>query len=123
MLVLSRRLHEKIVLPDSRTTLQIVSVKAGTVRLCFDAPAEVRIYREEILDAADRALMAGPPGKSAEARLRELSHVVNNRLNSGTIGMALLRRQLELGRFDDMKTTLDKLDHDLKVLRERVDTV
>ncbi|HEY4313771.1 MAG TPA: carbon storage regulator CsrA [Pirellulales bacterium] len=48
MLVLSRKLGEKIVI-GSNIVLEIVDVRAGRVRLAFDAPREVTIHREEVL--------------------------------------------------------------------------
>jgi carbon storage regulator len=49
MLVLSRRLNEKIMLPDQNITVQVLSIKGGTVRLGIDAPLDVGIFREEVL--------------------------------------------------------------------------
>ena len=50
MLVLSRRLHEKIVLPTLGVTVEVVAVKGGVVRLGITAPPDVKVMREEILD-------------------------------------------------------------------------
>jgi carbon storage regulator CsrA len=55
MLVLSRRLHQKIVLPGLGITIQITAVKAGTVRLGVQTPPQVRIVREELLQPPARA--------------------------------------------------------------------
>lgn len=51
MLSLPRRSGERLIvqLPDGRTMwLQVASVKGGEVRFWIDAPADVRIDREEI---------------------------------------------------------------------------
>jgi carbon storage regulator CsrA len=61
MLVLSRRLHEKILLPGLDIAVQVVAIKPGVVRLGIDAPPEVRICREELLDRS-RAATGNPPG-------------------------------------------------------------
>ena len=50
MLVLSRKLGEKIVINDN-ITLTVVAIERGKVRLGIDAPKEVPIYRQELLDA------------------------------------------------------------------------
>ncbi len=47
MLVLSRKLGEKIVI-GSNIILEVVDVRADRVRLAFDAPREVTIHREEV---------------------------------------------------------------------------
>jgi carbon storage regulator len=47
MLILSRKVNEKIVI-DNRIILTITQIKNGTVRIGIDAPADVRVDREEI---------------------------------------------------------------------------
>ena len=59
MLVLTRRPHEKIVLPGLHVTLQVVSVKGGVVRIGIEAPPDVRVLREELLDQSQAAAMSG----------------------------------------------------------------
>jgi carbon storage regulator CsrA len=49
MLVLSRRLHEKVQFPGLDITVQVVALRPGVVRIGIEAPPEVRIVREEIL--------------------------------------------------------------------------
>ncbi len=48
MLVLSRRVGERIVVPDVDVVFTVVSVQGGQVRLGVSAPAEVAVYREEV---------------------------------------------------------------------------
>jgi carbon storage regulator len=48
MLVLSRRIGEQIVI-NNDIVVTVVSVKGNQVRLGFNAPPEVTIYREELL--------------------------------------------------------------------------
>ncbi len=48
MLVLSRKLGERIVVPDINMTVTVVAVEGTTVRLGFTAPSEVGVYREEL---------------------------------------------------------------------------
>ena len=59
MLVLSRRLNEKIMLPDLHITIQVLSIKGGTVRIGIDAPLDVGIFREEILHGLAAPAMCG----------------------------------------------------------------
>jgi carbon storage regulator len=47
MLVLTRKLGEVIRVGDA-ITVRVLEVKGNQVRLGVDAPAEVRIYREEV---------------------------------------------------------------------------
>jgi carbon storage regulator CsrA len=53
MLVLSRRVGERIFFPGICAYVKVLSVKGGTVRLSIEAPAEVLILREELRDRGD----------------------------------------------------------------------
>jgi carbon storage regulator CsrA len=115
MLVLTRRLHEKIVLPGLETTVEIVSIKPGVVRLGIEAPPEVTVLREEVL---------GQPGRVTAVRrppLR-LDHQLRNRLNVAAVGLGLLRRQLQAGLIQPATDTLDKLDQEFQALRRQVES-
>jgi carbon storage regulator len=48
MLVLSRKVGERILLPDSNVVVTVVAVKGNRVRLGVSAPADVAVYREEL---------------------------------------------------------------------------
>ena len=68
MLILSRKLDEKIVIGDN-IIVTIVAVSGDTIKLGIDAPREVKVYRaevyEEILRANIEAAKAAgetPPG-------------------------------------------------------------
>ena len=47
MLVLSRKLGESIAI-DERITITVIALKGNQVKLGIDAPAETKIYRQEI---------------------------------------------------------------------------
>jgi carbon storage regulator CsrA len=49
MLVLSRRLSEKLLFPGLNVAVQILSIKGNVVRLGIDAPRDVAVLREELL--------------------------------------------------------------------------
>jgi carbon storage regulator CsrA len=49
MLVLSRRLQEKVVPPTLGVTIKVVAVKPGVVRLGIEAPRDLPVLREELL--------------------------------------------------------------------------
>jgi carbon storage regulator CsrA len=50
MLVLSRRVGQRIFFPAICAYVKVVAVKGGMVRLSIEAPPEVRILREELQD-------------------------------------------------------------------------
>lgn len=47
MLVLSRKVNEKIVI-DGGIVVTVVKIEGGQVRLGIEAPSHVKVYREEI---------------------------------------------------------------------------
>ena len=65
MLVLSRKLGEKILIGDS-IVLTVVKIDRNQIRLGIDAPPEVAIYREEIspLKLDDKVVIAGSIDRS-----------------------------------------------------------
>ncbi|MDG3003812.1 carbon storage regulator CsrA [Paludisphaera mucosa] len=64
MLVLSRKINEKIVI-DGGIVVTVVKIEGGQVRLGIEAPSDVKVYREELLvrkaaaSHAEEAALAG----------------------------------------------------------------
>jgi len=50
MLVLTRKVGETIRIGDN-VTVRVLALRGGQVSLGFDAPSDVRIFREEVLHA------------------------------------------------------------------------
>jgi carbon storage regulator CsrA len=54
MLILARRIGEKIVLPDCEVTITVLCVTAKKVKLVVTAPASLPVHRREVLRRAGR---------------------------------------------------------------------
>ncbi len=54
MLILSRKIGEAVVL-DEKTTVRIIDISKGVVRIGFDAPNDVLILREELEEEIKQA--------------------------------------------------------------------
>lgn len=119
MLVLSRRLNQKIVFPSIQTTVQVVAVKQSVVRLGIDGPEDVAVFRQELLDRKGFSL-EGVENTPLSAS-RESRHLLNNLFNINTVGLALLRRHLALGQMSEMSSTLDKMESGLGKIQDRVE--
>jgi carbon storage regulator CsrA len=118
MLVLSSRLNEKIILPEAETTIEVVAVQSGTVRLGIQAPEHVRILREGV---PDRVAEWGPTPDQADApTLLRINQLLEKRLEIARQGLTELRRQLRDGETGDAEDILDKVDEDLHMLRRRL---
>jgi carbon storage regulator CsrA len=119
MLVLSRRLNQKVVFPSIETTVQIVAIKGNLVRLGIDAPEQIAVLREELLHkegfCAEHSLSTPLSPSTTSA------HLLNNLLNINTVGLSLLRRQLALGQTSEMQSTLDKMQSSLQGIQQRIE--
>src|SRR5262249_3221942 len=118
MLVLSRRLNEKIVFPGTQISVQVVAIKPGIVRLGIDAPHSVTVLREEV---PDRIAEWGPlpslsPALSDQVDLRKANRILRNRLRAGRADLQLLRRQLRLGLIQEAEETVDKMQHNFEIV-------
>lgn len=97
MLVLSRRPGQKVVFPGLGITVEVMRSQGSVTRLGIDAPDDVHVLREEVLER--RAESAGHDAVVAVSPLdRTRRHELKNKLNQLTLKLQLLQRQLELGR-------------------------
>jgi carbon storage regulator CsrA len=123
MLVLSRRTNEKIVFPGFGTSVQVLAIKAGVVRLGIQAPPAVTVLREEV--QRRRAEWQAPEAEvdhhGVPATFQELNQLINNRLHVSAVGLAQLRQLLQAGLIQDAELTLAKIDEDWQLLRQRLE--
>jgi len=54
MLVLSRRVGERLVIGDD-VVITVIDVRSDGVRIGIDAPRHVKIHRAEVLEAVEKA--------------------------------------------------------------------
>ena len=50
MLILSRKINEKVVIGDD-ITVSIIEIRGDQVRIGIDAPKKVKVFRQEVFDA------------------------------------------------------------------------
>jgi carbon storage regulator len=63
MLVLSRKKSQRIVLPSLGVTVEVLEIRGGRVRIGIEAPAEIAVYRQEIVEDTGACRHAPPvPG-------------------------------------------------------------
>lgn len=109
MLVLSRRVNERLLIPCVRAAIQVIAAGPGSVRLGIEAPPHVKILREEL---APPEPLRGP----AEAR-----HSIINRLNNLSLGLALARCHARDGKAEGLLAALDALGREFQALCEQLD--
>ena len=50
MLILSRKINEKVVIGDD-ITISIIEIRGDQVRIGIDAPKKIKVFRQEVFDA------------------------------------------------------------------------
>jgi carbon storage regulator CsrA len=107
MLVLSRRENEKIALPDLGVSVEVLRIAGSAVRLGVQAPANVKILREELTEGV--STVAGAERTKAGFKL---THDARNRLNTVNLALVMVQKHLAAGRSADAARTLEKAHRD-----------
>jgi carbon storage regulator CsrA len=119
MLVLARKLNEKIVLPTINVAIQVVGIKGGTVRLGIRAPREVTVLREEVPDRAAEwgaAKAAVPNGSTSQQKSSNFWQPLRERLKNTAVRLGLLKLQLDVDSSDEARETLTLIQEDFQLL-------
>jgi carbon storage regulator len=112
MLVLTRRVNEKVLLPDVEVAIQVVAVKANQVRLGIAAPENIQIFREELLDGGVPAMASGP--LSTDQGLQASIATCRASLDQ-------LRQRLALGRSAGLGASLGQIQAQLHELQREIE--
>lgn len=111
MHVLSTRPSEKIVLPETKTTIEVVAIQSGSVRIGITTPEEVRVVHED---------RPAPAAEADSPDLPALKRLLEKRLEIARTGLNEARQLLRAGFEDDARVILEKVDEDLHLLRRRI---
>ena len=76
MLILARRINERIVIGDD-IYVSVVDIRGDQVKLGIDAPKQVKVYRHEVYEAIQRENREA--AESAGATLPSLDPYLKNR--------------------------------------------
>jgi len=57
MLILSRKVNEKVVIGDD-ISISIIEIRGDQVRVGIDAPKKIKVFRQEVFDAIKEENMA-----------------------------------------------------------------
>jgi carbon storage regulator CsrA len=93
MLVLTRRQHERVVIPAVQTRIEVTAIRPGLVRLGVEAPQELTVLREEVYLRGEAVPCRLPEAAGAEARLVRLEALLRQRLRTMMQTASLARRQ------------------------------
>lgn len=119
MLVIARRENEKFVFPNLGISIQVVKVAGNVARIGIDAPREIRVLREELVDENTDLSTNGLPKELeniASFLPEKLKHDFRNRLNPIALGLQIAQKQIEKGKIKDLEKVVQKLIQQLKSL-------
>lgn len=102
MLVLSRRVNDSILLPELNVSIEILQIKGKAIRVGVDAPIEIKVLRGEI-DPADDSSRDVAQTFSVTG---EDEHEIRNKLNALNIAVALSKKLIEKGEFNQAASKL-----------------
>lgn len=118
MLVLSRKVDQKVVFPNLGITVQVLRSNGKVVRLGIDAPPQVRVVREELVDESDTLDASALP--ELERVPSELRHAIRNHLNTASLGLHLLHRKIESGELDQADSAIFRVFRELQAIDEAI---
>lgn len=115
MLVLSRRIDQKVSFPGLGITVQILGIKGSSVKVGVDAPLEIRVIREELADQdlekgkLPKATPSAQPKTHIIRLEKEARHALRNQLNTLSIALHMFKQQIEAGHDEDADETFERL--------------
>ena len=74
-----------------------------------------------MLEKKGRTTFTAEGENLSQTKANESIHLLNHLLNANTVGLALLRRQIELGQIGEMSSTLDKIESNFRNVQQRAE--
>jgi len=118
MLVLSRRLHEKILLPDVQTAVAVVGINANRVRLGISAPPQLAVLREELQSSLVE--WGDVPTPISSPRPRQFHRSFLSKLHAAATAVEQLKQELAPGQSQYAQATLVDLAETIRQLCEHL---
>lgn len=120
MLVLSRKEDQKVAIPGLGISIKVVRCKKSSVTLGFEAPAEIRIVRDE-LDKNGISLKDPSFIKFMEDKVKSYSdqrqHHVRDQFNVVAMAMQMLLDDIESGELSNIDEVFDSVCQRLQGLK------
>ena len=116
MLVISRRENERFLFPNLGIAIQVIKVAGKAAKIGVEAPREIRVLREELVDDSDANQLPEVFAGLEAAMPNTLKHDFRNRLNPISLGIQVVQQMIEKGRLDEIEPVLGKVVNSLKKL-------
>lgn len=121
MLILSRKLDQKILLPAVQTSVQVISIRGNVVRLGIEAPPGLTVLREELMGQPPRRVPQAwplPPARTAPEPMTDPALPL--RLDAALAALAQLSPLERASLPADVAATLARAEADLLTVRQRL---
>lgn len=115
MFVPTSRSSDKPLRSDAQTTVEIVSIQSGNVRVGINASEDLRLLPDRQAPWAPEA-----PAENEAPTLPMLRRLLDKRLEIAREGICEVHELLRAGQSEDARILLEKVDEDLHLLRRRV---
>ena len=117
MLVLSRRLNERILIPEIGAAVEILDIKRSAVRLGINAPSEVAVVRERPDTRPGQSDRPRPAICARMSRTHPSNRIIRRRLKQASIQLGLARLQLSVGLTSQVDLALARLHREIQQVR------
>jgi carbon storage regulator CsrA len=121
MLVLTRRLKEKIIFPSIPAEVQVLGIRGGQVRLGIEAPPQIAVVREELAGQPENQNDSEMDWSENPESSREFVHQLRNRLNDLGLNLAILRQRVHQAQTDNADLIINRIEEELRRLRQELE--
>jgi hypothetical protein len=116
MLILSCRIHEKFYFPGSQTSVRVLEIQPGSVRLGIDAPAEGAFSSRDFQDP-NGGTRAGRRSRDTKAAYLRRQRRACRRLKAASMRLGMARLQLRVGLAQNAQLALEHIQQEIQALR------
>lgn len=116
MLVLTRRSKDKIVFPQLDVSIHFIRIQSGQVKVGVDAPREIKILRDELVDSVANTNLESE--QQLGALPKDVRHGIRNELHQVSVGLHLYKELMSASLVDEaaevftqIQNALERLDH------------
>lgn len=116
MLVLSRRVKEKICFPEAGITIHFIRTGSDSVKIGIDAPVQMQIVRNDV--EGDAAATAKATPSTLQRLPRHVRHEIRNQLQMISVGLHLFKEQMQMQFEDRASETFDTVMASIRAIDE-----
>lgn len=116
MLVMSRRENERFIFPNLGIAVQVIKVAGKVAKIGVDAPKEIRVLREELVDEASIQELPGEFAGIGNSLPKKLKHEFRNRLNPIALGLQVAQKLIASDRAGELEEVIGRIVNELKRL-------